>query len=108
MGEDVSVLKSEIVKLIDESRDVEVKMAFYSDERVQSIMDRLNKEWERNGYKGIPLDYATVDEIKMLNALAKYYSTHPSNAYRNFMRNAYGIPSPKIEKKSWWRRLLGL
>ncbi|AFK51565.1 hypothetical protein TCELL_1142 [Thermogladius calderae 1633] len=108
MSEETAKLKSEIVRLIDESRDVEVKMAFYSDERVQSIMDRLNKEWESNGYKGIPLDYATVDELKTLHDLARFYSTHPTGAYREFMRAAYGIPTAKPEKKSWWRRLLGL
>ncbi|WP_440059546.1 hypothetical protein ACSU1N_07110 [Thermogladius sp. 4427co] len=108
MEQDVSRLKNEITRLIDESRDVEVKMAFYSDTRVQSILERLNAEWERNGYKGIPLDYATLDELKQLYELAKYYSTHPVRVYSDFIRRAYGLPETKIKRKSWWRRLFGL
>lgn len=69
-GIDVSKLKREIIALIDESSEQVYKIAFYSDPKVSSIMDRLISKWERNQQKGIPLDYATEDEVRTLHDVA--------------------------------------
>ena len=59
-------LKEAIIREVDESRDVWRKVAFYNDPRVQSILTNLYERWERANRKGIPLDYATLDELRVL------------------------------------------
>lgn len=103
MGPDAERLKREIIRLVDESREVGVKIAFYGDERVQAVMDRITAEWERRGRAGLPLDYATEDELKTLHSLAVYYSTHPSNySFISFVRRAYGIPDEGPRRGRSW------
>jgi len=67
-------IKEEIVRLIDENPDQWIKAAFYSDERVKHIMANLYERWERDDSRMLPIDYATLDELKQLYALAKKYS----------------------------------
>ncbi len=68
-------LKRDIIKLIDENRSPWVKAAFYSDPEVSSILDRLLNMWESNDRRGIPLDYADEDELKILHRLARRYAS---------------------------------
>ncbi len=67
-------LRKEIEMLIDESNDQWRKAVFYSDETVQRILDRLYGEWEKNNRAGVPLDYASTEELETLAALARRYS----------------------------------
>ncbi len=68
-------LKREIVKLIDENRSPWVKAAFYSNPEVSGILDRLISLWESNDRRGIPLDYASEDELRTLHRLARRYAS---------------------------------
>ncbi len=82
--------KRKIIELIDESKDNDRKLAFYSDETVMKILDRLYSEWEKNNRNGIPLDYATPEEIEILYSLAVKYSKSPTRkAYLKFIESAY-------------------
>ncbi len=82
--------KRKIIELIDESKDNDRKIAFYSDDKVVEILDRLYRKWEENNRVGIPLDYATPEEIDTLYNLAVKYSSSPrGRAYIEFVRSAY-------------------
>ncbi len=50
------------------------KAAFYSDPEVDKIYSRLIDEWIKNGEKGIPLDYATDEELEILVRVARRYA----------------------------------
>ncbi len=106
---DREYMKRRIIELIDESRDNDRKIGFYSDENVQQIMNRLYGKWEENGRKGIPLDYATIEELEILYRLARTYTENPrGRAYVEFVRKAYfGEDKGKDERRnSWLRRML--
>lgn len=60
----------ELTRIIDESADPWRKTAFYSDPEVQQILNTIYERWESSGEKGIPLDYATDEEIKFLYSKA--------------------------------------
>ncbi len=98
----------EITINIDENRDQWKRAAFYSDETVQNILDRLYSEWEKNNKKGKPLDYATIDELETLAILAKKYSRMDSAlAMRAFLMG--DRPSVQEEIKSrggGWKKAL--
>ncbi len=66
-------LKDKIIKLIDESRDDWKKAAFYGDEAVQEILDKLYSRWEENNRRDRPIDYATLEELEVLAKLAEKY-----------------------------------
>lgn len=70
-------LKREIVSLIDDNVDVAVKAAFYSDPDVSEILNNLYQRWESNNNKNEPLDYATMDELKLLVIKARFYYSNP-------------------------------
>lgn len=56
----------ELTYMIDESDDVWMKIAFYSDQRVQEILDSLYARWSNASYENTPLDYASDEELKEL------------------------------------------
>lgn len=56
----------ELTRLIDESTDPWRKAAFYEDPEVLGLLDELYDRWEQGGKVGIPLDYATDEEIQFL------------------------------------------
>ncbi len=56
----------EIVSLVEESRDGWRKTAFYSDDDVMNLLEELYDRWEEAGRTGLPLDYATEEEITFL------------------------------------------
>jgi hypothetical protein len=64
-------IKQEIINLIDENREPIYKEVFYSKPEVQAIMNRVIELWERSGREGRPIDYATIDELKLLLKIAK-------------------------------------
>jgi hypothetical protein len=68
-------LKRDIIRLIDENRSPWVKAAFYSNQEVSSILDRLVNIWESNDRRGIPLDYANEEELKTLHRHARRYAS---------------------------------
>ncbi len=67
-------VKADIIKLIDENRSPWVKAAFYSDSKVSPILERLIGEWESRGRQGIPLDYASDEELETLHEIARRYA----------------------------------
>ncbi|MEM4654228.1 MAG: hypothetical protein QXL34_01905 [Thermosphaera sp.] len=106
MQEEMNKLKSEIINLIDDSTIPVVKEAFYSNQEVENIMERLYKEWEKNGNKGIPLDYATHEELIILHRIAKQVVDSPyEELSRTYIRKAMGLNEAGKEKRRFWRRL---
>lgn len=82
-------LKRKIISIIEENKDPIVKAAFYSDEKVSEIMRRLLSEWEKSGYKGSPIDYATIDELRVLADKAEFYRDAPRELYlRKLLRES--------------------
>ncbi|MCX8195779.1 MAG: hypothetical protein N3F67_01675 [Acidilobaceae archaeon] len=65
--------KQFILKAIEDNRSPWVKAAFYSDPDVSRILEELTKRWEREG-RGIPLDYATEEELEELYRKAASYA----------------------------------
>ena len=64
--------KQLILKYIEENKSPWVKAAFYSDPDVSRLLEELTKRWEREG-RGMPLDYATEEELEELyNKAMKY------------------------------------
>lgn len=106
MQEEVNKLKSEIINLIDESTIPVVKEAFYSNQEVKRIMERLYMEWEKNENRGIPLDYATHEELIILHRIARQVVGSPyEELSRAHIRKAIGLGETSKEKKRFWRRL---
>ncbi|MEN3000070.1 MAG: hypothetical protein ABDH61_05810 [Acidilobaceae archaeon] len=50
-----------------------MKAAFYSDPEVSRILEELTRRWEKEG-RGIPLDYATEEELEELYRRAMRYA----------------------------------
>jgi len=71
----------QIIELIDDNENVNVKTAFYSDEYVIKTLEVLYQRWEENGRKSIPLDYANDDELIQLLKKAKYYYANPNPSF---------------------------
>jgi len=66
MPETFEDMVREILRLIDESGDYWKKAAFYSDPEVGAILDELYQRWEANDRQGMPLDYASEEEVCFL------------------------------------------
>ncbi|ACL10784.1 hypothetical protein [Desulfurococcus amylolyticus] len=91
-------MKQGIVRLIDESSEQAYKIAFYSNPDVSRILERLIAEWERNNRKGIPLDYATEEEVEvMYNIAVKISKTPPQALMSTYLSEI--MPSSSGEKK---------
>ena len=63
----------EIEMYVDYNPNIYAKIAFYSDLEVQRILENIYKRWEEAGRRGIPLDFATMDELKLLASKALKY-----------------------------------
>lgn len=84
---DIERLKREIMINIEENVNSWVKVAFYSDPEVAAITEKLYKRWEKEGNKGDPLDYATLDELRILAFKSKIYKdVNASAVLRAFMK----------------------
>ncbi len=66
MPETVEDMVREILRLIDESGDYWKKATFYSDPEVCALLDELYQRWEANERRGMPLDYASEEEVYFL------------------------------------------
>jgi len=64
-------MKREIIDIVDNNWNPWVKAAFYSDPEVDTILRQLYELWEKSGRAGIPLDYATSEQLEIL-----YYKAH--------------------------------
>ena len=102
-------MKREIIKLIDDSRESGRKIAFYSDPYVAEVLTKLYDLWEKNNRKGIPLDYASAEEIeKLYNLALRYSKVSDAEAWAMFLReNVYESKKQK-KKRSFLKRLLGM
>ncbi len=85
---DIESMKKKIIEMVDDSSEDGRKIAFYSNPTVQEILDSLYARWENHGRKGIPLDYATEEEVKILYTIAVKATNVPaSKSYINFIRS---------------------
>ncbi len=79
----------EIINRVEESVDEWRKAAFYSDEEVTQLLENLYRRWEGAGMSGIPLDYATDEELKVLYDKAMGISGEKGlNAFKSFVKKA--------------------
>lgn len=69
----------ELAGIIDESDDVWRKIVFYSDPRVQEILDGLYVRWSHAGYEKTPLEYASDEELKELYHKATHVREEDKN-----------------------------
>ena len=69
----------EIERWIEKNPNPYAKAAFYGDDEVVEIVERLYRRWCDNGFKGTPLDYATIEELRILASKAyEYRNAGPS------------------------------
>jgi len=94
----------EIVELIDESDDYWRKAAFYSDPDISALLDSLYERWESSNMQGVPLDYATDEEVDFLYHKAKSLTREDARrSERAFIKKSMGIDE-EISKDSGKRR----
>ncbi|MCD6195218.1 MAG: hypothetical protein J7J82_00315 [Staphylothermus sp.] len=106
---DLEKMKQEIIKLIDESKESGRKIAFYSDPYVSEVLTKLYDLWEKNNRKGIPLDYASAEEIETLYNLAiRYSKVSDAEAWAMFLRENIYEDKKNKKKKSFLKRILGM
>jgi len=81
-----------IISNIEENKNSWVKALFYSDQDVSRIMERLISEWSRNNMRGEPLEYATLEELKVLAEKAERYRDAPQEAFlRTMLKKSTGV-----------------
>ncbi|BAA80987.2 hypothetical protein APE_1977.1 [Aeropyrum pernix K1] len=100
--------KERILRLIDDSENTWLKAAFYGDPKVSAILERLFEAWESAGRRGMPIDYATREELEDLEKAAVKYA---SMSEAELQMIAYGRMTGSEEGLSlarFIRRLLGL
>lgn len=103
-------MKRTILHLIDDQEDNWLKAAFYGDESVRRILDRLYEEWEKAGRRGIPLDYATLEELVELERIARRYAAMSQAELQMIALHRMTGEEPRVELGLVERikRLLGL
>lgn len=73
--EGLEEVKKKILELIDDAEDQWLKAAFYGDAKVSEILNRLFEKWEEGSRSGIPLDYASKEELETLYSAARKYAS---------------------------------
>ncbi|WFO76208.1 hypothetical protein J4526_05085 [Desulfurococcaceae archaeon MEX13E-LK6-19] len=92
-----------IISLIDESKDQWRKAGFYGDPDVQSILNSLYERWNKNNREGMPLNYATDEELSVLVKKAEEYSRMPVAAIqRQFL---FGEQQVTEKKEGFLKKL---
>ncbi|MCE4604566.1 MAG: hypothetical protein F7B20_06345 [Aeropyrum sp.] len=101
--------RDRILRLIEDSDNPWLKAAFYGDPKVSQVLDRLFEEWEKSGRKGIPIDYATDDELVVLERAAVKYASM-STAELQMIAYSYmsGGGEERVSLSRFIRRILGL
>ncbi|RLB06897.1 MAG: hypothetical protein DRG27_06975 [Deltaproteobacteria bacterium] len=95
----------EIVELIDESDDYWRKAAFYSDPDVSALLDSLYERWESSSMQGVPLDYATDEEVDFLYHKARSLTREDARrSERAFFKKSMGIDEEIHEDKDKHRK----
>ncbi len=73
----------EIERWVEKNPNPYAKAAFYSDDKVAEIVEKLYIRWQSNGFKGMPLDYATIEELRILASKAlEYRNAGPSYVFK--------------------------
>ncbi len=79
-------LVEEIERWIEGNPNPYAKAAFYGDDEVSRIVEDLYRRWEKSGCKGAPLDYATMEELRVLAAKAYEYRNARPGMALNLLR----------------------
>ena len=79
-------LIDDIMSLIENSTDGWRKAAFYSDEDVNRLLNELYSRWESSKGLGMPLDYATEEELIFLHEKALKLSKAGAQALKKAIR----------------------
>ncbi|MDT7891722.1 MAG: hypothetical protein RQ952_03155 [Thermoproteota archaeon] len=89
----------DIIELIDENENLNVKLSFYSDLTVNNLMKKAYSLWENGGGKGIPLDYLSDEELEELHIRAIHYYQNPIGFSYTDMVKGINIEERKINKE---------
>lgn len=81
----IKEMKDQLINLVDMNKDTWVKAAFFSDETVEKIMEILYSRWEANNEEGIPIDYASAQELEILLDIAKKYTNMKTDDARSLV-----------------------
>ncbi len=83
---------SDILRMIDDNPSNWKKAAFYSDDEILPLLEDLQRRWEESNNEGIPIDYATDEELDLLLAKArKYYYMSEAEAVSLVMARQQGL-----------------
>ncbi|HLI45845.1 MAG TPA: hypothetical protein VKU94_01465 [Geobacterales bacterium] len=94
-----NALIRDIIEMIDENENVEVKLSFYSDAFVHRCLNKAYSLWENADKKGLPLEYLDYKEIEELYMRASYYYEHPIKFSYSEMIEGIKIEERKIAKE---------
>ena len=93
-------LKEKLTVFLDQDPRKWVRSAFYSDPEVQHVMDILYGKWEEAGRKGMPVDYASHDELVFLWNKASKYLGMNENVARAIVFNRLSGPGEQAKNSS--------
>ncbi len=86
-------LVQELISLIEDNESPWRKAAFYSDPKVGPIYEKLINAWLKAGEKGIPLDYASIEDLEVLVSIARKYAFMNENRARAIAMSRMGEDS---------------
>ncbi len=82
---------NDILRMIDDNPSNWKKAAFYSDSEIMPLLEELQRRWEESNNEGIPIDYATDEELDLLLSKArKYYYMSEAEAVSLVMARQHG------------------
>ena len=102
-------LKEKLTIFLDQDPRKWVKSAFYSDPVVVQVMNDLYDRWENAGRQGIPVDYASHEELTLLwNKASKYLGMSDNSARALVFSRMNDIEKERPErKKGLFSKLFG-
>ncbi|MCE4615353.1 MAG: hypothetical protein F7B60_07495 [Desulfurococcales archaeon] len=102
-------LKEKLTIFLDQDPRKWVKSAFYSDPAVVQMIDNLYCRWEDTGRQGLPVDYASHEELVLLwNTASKYLGMSDNMARALVFNRMNGIDDKTlVRKKGVFSRLFG-
>jgi hypothetical protein len=89
----------DIIELIDENENLNVKLSFYSDATVNGLIKKAYKLWEDAGSKGIPLEYLDDRDLEELHIRAIYYYQNPLSFSYSDISKGIIIEERRINKE---------
>jgi len=99
-------MKKEIIEIVDKNWNPWVKAAFYSDPEVEAILTELYEVWEKENRRGIPLDYASYEQLEILYFKAQEYRDADATTVARELLWEGKRTSPVRRPRSWSEKLV--